>query len=57
MSEKKRANPPANSQARYKSSIFQFSKSFLSTETGFVEDDIRLVLDDYNSKNYEIYHS
>ena len=35
--------------AVYKRSIFQDFKSFLRTENDLVEDDIRLVWDEYNS--------
>ena len=40
----------------YKSSIFQDFESLLRTEVDFVEDDIRLDLDSYNSKfmSYEL---
>ena len=35
--------------ARYTSSVFQDFESFLRTEVDLVEDDIKLVLDEYNS--------
>ena len=40
----------------YSSSIFQDFESFLRTEVDLVEDDIKLVLDEYNSSpfTYEI---
>ena len=38
-----------NILARYTSSVFQEFKSFLRTEIDLVEDDIKLVLDEYNS--------
>ena len=38
-----------NSLSGYRSSVFQFFGSYLKTEIGLVEDDIRLVLDKYNS--------
>ena len=40
---------------RYKSSIFQDFESFLRTEADLVDDNINLILDEYNSNfiNYE----
>ena len=38
-----------NILAGYTSSIFQDFETYLRTEVGLVEDDIRLVLDGYNS--------
>ena len=40
----------------YSSSIFQDFESFLRTEVDLIEDDIKLVLDEYNSSfiTYEI---
>ena len=38
-----------NILARYKSSVFQDFESFLRTQFDLVEDDIKLVLDEYNS--------
>ena len=38
-----------NLLARYTSSVFQDFKSFLRTQIDLVEDDIKLVLDEYNS--------
>ena len=45
-----------NILARYTSSVFQDFESFLRTEIDLVEDDIRLVLDEYNSSfiTYEL---
>ena len=42
--------------AIYSGSIFQHSESFLRAEFDSVEDDIRLVLDEYNSSfiTYEL---
>ena len=42
--------------ARYTSSVFQDFESFLRTEVDLVEDDIKLVLDEYNSSfiTYEL---
>ena len=42
--------------ARYTSSVFQDFESFLRTEVDLVEDDIKLVLDEYNSNfiTYEL---
>ena len=37
-----------NILARYTSSVFQDFESFLRTQIGLVEDDIKLVLDEYN---------
>ena len=44
------------SLAGYVSSVFQGIESYLRTEVDFVEDDIRFVLDEYNSNfiTYEI---
>ena len=38
-----------NILARYTSSVFQDFESFLRTQIDLVEDDIKLVLDEYNS--------
>ena len=45
-----------NILARYTSSVFQDFESFLRTEVDLVEDDIKLVLDEYNSSfvTYEL---
>ena len=45
-----------NILARYTSSVFQDFESFLRTEIDLVEDDIKLVLDEYNSSfvTYEL---
>ena len=45
-----------NFLAFYTSSVFQDFKSFLGTQIDLVEDDIKLVLDEYNSKfiTYEL---
>ena len=45
-----------NILARYTSSVFQDFESFLRTQTDLVEDDIKLVLDEYNSSfiTYEL---
>ena len=45
-----------NILARYISSVFQDFESFLRTEVDLVEDDIKLVLDEYNSNfiTYEL---
>ena len=45
-----------NILARYTSSVFQDFESFLRTEVDLVEDDIELVLDEYNSSfiTYEL---
>ena len=42
--------------ARYTSSVFQDFESYLRTEVDLVEDDVKLVLDEYNSSliTYEI---
>ena len=40
--------------AIYKSSIFQDSESFLRTVIDLDEDDIRLVLNEYNSSFYHL---
>ena len=42
--------------ARYTSSVFQDFESYLRTEVDLVEDDFKLVLDEYNSKfiTYEL---
>ena len=42
--------------ARYTSSVFQDFESYLRTEIDLVEDDIKLVLDEYNSSfiTYEL---
>ena len=42
--------------ARYTSSVFQDFESFLRTEVDLIEDDVRLVLDEYNSSfiTYEL---
>ena len=42
--------------AVYVNSVFQHFKSFLRTEVDWVEDDIKLVLDEYNSSfiTYEL---
>ena len=42
--------------AMYVDSIFQYFESFLRTEINWVHDDIRLVLDEYNSSfnTYEL---
>ena len=38
-----------NILARYTSSVFQDFESFLRTEVALIEDDVRLVLEEYNS--------
>ena len=45
-----------NILARYTSSVFQDFESFLRTQIDLVEDDIKLVLDEYNSNfiTYEL---
>ena len=45
-----------NILSQYTSSVFQDFESFLRTETDLVEDDIKLVLDEYNSNfiTYEL---
>ena len=43
-----------NILARYTFSVFQDFGSFLRTQTDLVEDDIELVLDEYNS-NFNTY--
>ena len=45
--------------ARYTSSVFQDFEGYLRTEIGLVEDDIKLVLDEYNSSfiSYELHPS
>ena len=39
-----------NTLAGYVSSVFQDFESYLRTEDDLVEDDIKLVLDEYNSR-------
>ena len=45
-----------NLLAIYTSSVFQDSESFLRTQIDLIEDDIKLVLDEYNSSfiTYEL---
>ena len=45
-----------NILARYTSSVFQDFKSFLRTQIDLIEDDVKLVLDEYNSSfiTYEL---
>ena len=45
-----------NILARYTSSVFQDFESFLRTQIDLVEDDVKLVLDEYNSSfiTYEL---
>ena len=38
-----------NILAIYASSVFQDSESFLRTQIDLIEDDVKLVLDEYNS--------
>ena len=47
--EKNHANPLIKSLRRYKISIFQDFESFLRREVDLVEDDLRLLIDEYNS--------
>ena len=50
--EKNHANPLIKSLHRYKIAIFQDFASFLRTEVDLVEDDLRLLIDEYNSSFY-----
>ena len=45
-----------NILARYTSSVFQDFESFLRTQIDLIEDDVKLVLDEYNSSfiTYEL---
>ena len=54
--EKNHVGSYINLLARYKNSIFQDFESYPRTEVDLVEDDISLVLDEYNSSfiTYEI---